>query len=114
VAAGLVLGAYVLFCLAIALREVLRRRAARRAAQALSAGTGAPILVVHASQTGFAEELAMATAKLLGDAGARVTLKSLAEVSADDLAEAPAAPCSWSAPPARATPPTPPAASSAT
>jgi sulfite reductase alpha subunit-like flavoprotein len=53
----------------------------RRAAQALSAGTGAPILVVHASQTGFAEELAMATARLLGDAGARVTLKSLAEVT---------------------------------
>jgi sulfite reductase (NADPH) flavoprotein alpha-component len=85
-AAGGVLGAYVLFCLAIALRQVLRKRAARRAAQALSAGAGAPILVVHASQTGFAEELAMATARLLGDAGARVTLKSLAEVSAADLA----------------------------
>jgi sulfite reductase (NADPH) flavoprotein alpha-component len=86
--AGLVLGAYVLFCLAIALREALRKRAARRAANALSAGTGAPILVVHASQTGFAEELAMATARLLGDAGARVTLKSLAEVTAADLTTA--------------------------
>jgi sulfite reductase (NADPH) flavoprotein alpha-component len=69
------------FCLAIAWREALRRRAARRAATALSSGTGAPILVVHASQTGFAEELAMATARLLGEAGARVTLKSLAEVT---------------------------------
>lgn len=87
-AAGLVTGLYVLFCLAIALRQVLRGRAARREAQALSAGTGAPILVVHASQTGLAEELALATAKLLGDAGARVTLKSLAEVSAADLASA--------------------------
>jgi len=86
--AGLVLGAYMLFCLAIAVREALRQRAARRAAQALSAGSGAPVLVVHASQTGFAEELAMATAKLLGDAGARVTLKSLAEVTAADLASA--------------------------
>jgi sulfite reductase (NADPH) flavoprotein alpha-component len=86
--AGLVLGAYVLFCLAIALREALRKRAARRAADALSAGTGAPILVVHSSQTGFAEELAMATARLLGDAGARVTLKSLAEVTAPDLVKA--------------------------
>jgi len=84
--AGLVLCAYMLFCLAIAVREALRKRAARRAAQALSAGSGAPVLVVHASQTGFAEELAMATAKLLGDAGARVTLKSLAEVGVDDLA----------------------------
>jgi len=86
--AGLVLGAYILFCLAIALREALRRRGGRRAADALSAGTGAPILVVHASQTGFAEELAAATAKLLGDAGARVTLKSLADVAASDLAKA--------------------------
>jgi sulfite reductase (NADPH) flavoprotein alpha-component len=86
--AGLVLCAYLLFCLAIAVRELLRKRAARSAAQALSAGTGASVLVVHASQTGFAEELAMATAKLLGDAGARVTLKSLAEVTAQDLAAA--------------------------
>jgi sulfite reductase (NADPH) flavoprotein alpha-component len=86
--AGLVLAAYVLFCVAIALREALRRRAARREAQALSTGTGAAVLVVHASQTGFAEELALATAKLLSDAGARVTLKSLAEVSTTDLATA--------------------------
>lgn len=85
-AAGLVLGAYALFCLAVAWREVLRRRAARRAAQALAAGTGVGVLVVHASQTGFAEELALATARLLGDAGARVTLKSLAEVTGADLA----------------------------
>ena len=86
-AAALVAVAYALFCLAIAVRQTLRRRAARRAAQALSAGTGAPILVVHASQTGFAEELALATAKLLSDAGARVTIRSLAEVGVDDLAK---------------------------
>jgi sulfite reductase (NADPH) flavoprotein alpha-component len=85
--AGLVVVVYALFCLAIAVRRALRRREAQRAAQALSAGTGAPILVVHASQTGFAEELALATAKLLSDAGARVTIKSLAEVGADDLAK---------------------------
>ncbi len=83
--AGLVLLAYLLFCLAIAWRETSRRRAARRESQALSAGTGAPVLIAHASQTGFAEELALATAKLLSDAGARVTLKSLAEVTAADL-----------------------------
>ena len=83
--AGLVAGLYVLFCLAILLREGLRGRATQREARTLSAGTGAPILVVHASQTGFAEELALATAKRLGDAGARVTLKRLAEVSAAEL-----------------------------
>ena len=86
--AGLVLCGYLLFCLAIAWRQALRKRAARRAADALAAGTGAPILVVHASQTGFAEELALATARLLGKAGTRVTLKSLAEVTASDLAGA--------------------------
>jgi len=85
--AGLVLAAYALFCLFIAVRVALRRRAARRAAQALSTGAGASVLVVHASQTGFAEELALATAKLLGDAGARVTLKSLADVAAAVLTE---------------------------
>ncbi|KRA62321.1 sulfite reductase subunit alpha [Caulobacter sp. Root655] len=84
--AGLVACVYLLFCLVIVLREAHRRRAVRRAALALAAGTGAPILVAHASQTGFAEELATATARLLGDGGARVTLKSLAEVTADDLA----------------------------
>ncbi|TCS13989.1 sulfite reductase flavoprotein subunit alpha [Caulobacter sp. BK020] len=83
--AGLVLLAYVLFCLAVAWREARRRRAARHATQALAAGTGASVLVVHASQTGFAEELALATARLLGEAGARVALKSLAEVTIADL-----------------------------
>lgn len=87
-AAALVVGAYVLFCLAIAAREALRRRRAQRQAQALAAGTGTPILLAHASQTGFAEELALATARLLGEAGARVTLKSLAEVTAADLGTA--------------------------
>ena len=86
-AAALVVVAYALFCLAVAWRQALRRRNAQRATQALSAGTGAPVLVVHASQTGFAEELALATAKLLSDAGARVTIRSLAEVGADDLAK---------------------------
>jgi len=86
--AALVVGLYLLFCLAIALREAARRRAIRRAAETLASGTGAPILVAHASQTGFAEELATATARLLGEAGARVTLKSLAEVTAADLRSA--------------------------
>ena len=86
--AGLVACVYLLFCLFIVLREARRRRAVRRAAQALAVGTGAPILLAHASQTGFAEELAAATAKLLSDGGAQVTLKSLAEVTADDLAQA--------------------------
>lgn len=84
-AAGAVAAAYALFCAGIALRETLRRRAARQAAEALSRGAGEPVLVAYASQTGFAEELAAATAKALSDAGARVTLRELSAVTAADL-----------------------------
>lgn len=84
-AAGAVAGAYALFCGGIALREALRRRATRQAAEALSQGAGEPVLVAHASQTGFAEELAGATAKALSDAGAPVTLRALSEITAADL-----------------------------
>ena len=83
--AGLVAGLYGLFCLAIAGREALRRRAARREAERFAAGTGAPILVAHASQTGLAEELALATARALTAGGAAVTLKPLADLTLSDL-----------------------------
>ncbi|MFY8210439.1 MAG: flavodoxin domain-containing protein, partial [Caulobacter sp.] len=83
--AGVVVALYALFCLAIALRETWRGRQARKAADALSQGSGEPVLVAYASQTGFAEELATATAKALADAGAPVTLKDLSAVTAGDL-----------------------------
>jgi sulfite reductase (NADPH) flavoprotein alpha-component len=85
IAAGAVAGVYALFCAAIALREALRRRAVRREAEALSQGAGEPVLVAYASQTGFAEELAAATAKALSEAGAPVTLRDLSSVTAADL-----------------------------
>ena len=50
------------FCGLIAGREALRGRAKRREAAALASGSGEPVLVAFASQTGFAEELAKATA----------------------------------------------------
>ena len=84
-AAGAVAGVYALFCGAIALREAMRRRATRKAAEALSQGAGEPVLVAFASQTGFAEELAGATAQALSEAGAPVTLKDLSAVTAADL-----------------------------
>jgi sulfite reductase (NADPH) flavoprotein alpha-component len=85
-AAGLVAGVYALFCGAIAIRETLRRRAVRRATEALSQGAGEPVLVAYASQTGFAAELAAATAKALSEAGTPVTLRDLSAVTAADLA----------------------------
>ena len=85
IAAGAVAGVYALFCGAIALRETLRAAAVRREAKALSQGAGEPVLVAFASQTGFAEELANATAKALSEAGAPVTLRELSAVTAADL-----------------------------
>ena len=86
VAAGAAAGVYVLFCAGIAAREAMRRAAVRREARALSQGAGEPVLVAYASQTGFAEELANATAKALSDAGAPVMLRELSAVTAADLA----------------------------
>ena len=85
IAAGAVTGAYALFCAAIAAREALCRHATRKAAKALSQGSGEPVLVAYASQTGFAEELANATAKALSEGGAPVTLRELSAVTAADL-----------------------------
>ena len=87
-AAGGVALAYALFCGLIAGRQILRRRTQLREAAALAAGAGEPVLVAYASQTGFAEELARATAKTLTAAGAPVTLRDLSAVTPAELAGA--------------------------
>ena len=87
-AAGAVALSWVAFCGLIASRQALRKRAERREAAALAAGSGEPVLVAFASQTGFAEELALATAKALTAGGAPVTLRDLSTVTAADLAAA--------------------------
>jgi sulfite reductase (NADPH) flavoprotein alpha-component len=87
-AAGAVTLAWLGFCGLIAGREALRGRAKRREAAALLSGAGEPVLVAFASQTGFAEELAKATAKALTAGGAPVTLRELSAVTAADLAAA--------------------------
>ena len=87
-AASAVALSWLAFCGLIAWRQVLRRRAERREAAALAMGAGEPVLVAFASQTGFAEELALATAKALTAGGAPVTLRDLSTVTAADLATA--------------------------
>ncbi|WP_269716684.1 sulfite reductase subunit alpha [Caulobacter sp. NIBR2454] len=79
--------AYALFCGGVALRRALMRRRARRQSEAM-AGGGEAVLVVYASQTGFAEDLAWTTAKALqiGEVGARVI--SIGDVTAQDLSAA--------------------------
>lgn len=86
-AAALVL-LYAGMCAAIWLRERRRRQAQAAQAQALaSAREGVqPLLVVYASQTGQAEELARETARLLHTAGEPVHLCALDKLDASLLA----------------------------
>lgn len=87
-AAGALVALYLLLCAGIAWREARkRRRAAHEAAALASARDGvAPLLVAYASQTGQAEELARATARLLHTAGEPVHLCPLNAVDAPLLA----------------------------
>lgn len=87
-AAGAVALAWLGLCGLIAGRQALRRRADRRQAAALASGVGQPVLVAFASQTGLAEELALATARALTAGGVPVTLRDLSTVTAADLSAA--------------------------
>ena len=79
---------YAALCAAIWRRERRKRQATRDEAAALSAAREgvAPLLVVFASQTGQAEELARETARLLHTAGEPVQLCALGAVDAELLA----------------------------
>ncbi|HEY0103548.1 MAG TPA: sulfite reductase subunit alpha [Brevundimonas sp.] len=71
-------------------RARARRAAAARAAALTSPASSAerPFLVLHASQTGQAEELAWMTACSLSDGGAPVRVLSLGDVDPDQIAAA--------------------------
>ena len=85
VGAAICLAFYAAFCWRVVRRHV------RRAQEALGERTpaaieAAPLLVAFASQTGFAELIAVRTARSLREAGMPVRLESLARLDADDLA----------------------------
>ncbi|WP_443112298.1 sulfite reductase subunit alpha [Cupriavidus sp. IDO] len=82
-AAGVVL-AYAGFCGAVLAHH--RRRRARVSALSGSADKEGATLVAYASQTGFAEQLALQTATALQGAGMPVQLLSLADLDAGRLA----------------------------
>lgn len=86
--AALVVLLYLALCGAIAWRERRHhRKAAADIASLSSARNGtAAVLVAYASQTGYAEELAWATARLLHAAGEAVDVLSLQHVDAARLA----------------------------
>lgn len=82
-----VLIVYLLFCASLFARRQLAKRKSRSLESAAHAARdpagAAPILIVHASQTGFAEQLAGQTAESLRSAGTAVEIRSI-----DDLDEA--------------------------
>jgi sulfite reductase (NADPH) flavoprotein alpha-component len=85
--AALVLLLYGGLCLALyRQRRAARLRAAQAAADLVPAADGAtPVLVAYASQTGYAEQLAWQTARVLHTAGVPALLRPLGDVTAEDL-----------------------------
>jgi sulfite reductase (NADPH) flavoprotein alpha-component len=90
IAAATLLALYTLLCAAVWWRQRRRLLAQARQAQALlhSADGVPPLLVLHASQTGQAEELALQTAQALHVAGRPVRLAALGELDRAQLAQA--------------------------
>lgn len=81
--AALIMLAYLAFCIATAVQV---RRARRRQASLWNEGPAAQsLLLVFASQTGFAEQLALQSAQSLRRGGLAVRVLPLARLSEDDL-----------------------------
>jgi len=80
--------AVVLFWLLLCISIARAQRRARQGVVQAAAGSGVPVLVAYASQTGFAEQVARQTADLLHTAGVPSRLLALSGVTADDLAAA--------------------------
>ena len=87
VAALLLITCYLLMCAAVGWRHRRRQRQAAEDAAALlpAADAGPPVLVLHASQTGQAEEIAWQTARALHLAGMPVRVAALGEIDRDAL-----------------------------
>jgi len=88
--AGACVAAYGALCAAIYMRERGKKAAALRAAAALSATNRdePPVLVVFASQTGQAEDIAWQTAKRLSAAGTPARVMELNALDAPTLGDA--------------------------
>lgn len=83
VAALFILLSFLALCAGTVRREARRRHAQRQAAHSLlpADGNAAPLLVVHASQTGTAEQLAWQTAQTLQLAGVPAQVAALAQLT---------------------------------
>ena len=81
--AGLSIATYALFCSVLLWRSRVRKRPDDLHA---ANNARAVVLVIHASQTGFAQQLAARTADSLGQSGLPVKLRNINEVDAAMLA----------------------------
>ncbi len=90
IVATLLVVIYLVMCISIyCVQRRKQQWAVRNAAALIPAADGAqPWLIGYASQTGFAEELAWNTARLLHTAGVPTRVASLSAISADDLMQA--------------------------
>jgi sulfite reductase (NADPH) flavoprotein alpha-component len=85
IGAAIALSAYSLFCAAL----LWKSHAHRTSDDASSAGAGnSPVLVVYASQTGFAQQLAERSAESLRSSGVAVKLRAIGELDSAMLANA--------------------------
>ena len=87
--AALTVTAYAALCVAVVVDQRRKRAAASVRAQALAgAGDARPLLVVHASQSGAADQLAWQTAQALHGAARPLRLAALGTLTPSDLAAA--------------------------
>lgn len=87
-AAALVVAAWSLLCAAIVWRQARRRARQAADAQAMAGGHQPPVLIAYASQTGFGEQLARQSARLLQTGGLPVVVRPLGLVTPAELAAA--------------------------
>jgi len=84
--AAVIIATYIVFTVAV-LRAHRRKAASAQAAPAAgtASGAAAPLLVAYASQTGYAEQIAKQTALALQAANIPSRVRSLAELSVEEL-----------------------------
>ena len=85
--AAIVIATYIVFTVAV-LRAHRRRAERAQVAAGGTSGRGVPLLIAYASQTGYAEQIAKQTAQALQAANIPSRVRSLAELSVEDLAGA--------------------------
>ena len=79
---------WLIVCVAVAIFSARARRADRARTEAFGGGGSDATLIAYASQTGFAEELALMTARALTEAGQAARVVSFADLELDMLTAA--------------------------